>query len=74
MLFFQGTRDPLARMDLFEKHIAGLPRAEVEVLEGAGHGSRGGGWTVATINERYVTRTLAFIERASSGEDAPAGP
>lgn len=68
MLFFQGTRDALSRMDLFERHIAGLPNAEVELLEGAGHGPRGGGWTAEATTERYVTRTLAWIEHLPSGE------
>lgn len=74
MLFFQGTKDPLSRMVLFEKHIASLPNAEVELLEGAGHGSRGGGWTAETIAERYVTGTLAFIERVSSGKEGRVEP
>jgi predicted alpha/beta-hydrolase family hydrolase len=37
MLFFQGTRDALARMDLFDKHIRPLANTEVEILEGASH-------------------------------------
>ncbi|MGD2059535.1 MAG: dienelactone hydrolase family protein [Acidimicrobiia bacterium] len=67
MLFFQGTRDALARMDLFEEHIAPLPHAGVEILEGAGHGPRGGGWTLETMTARYVSGTLAFLDRVSSG-------
>lgn len=67
MLFLQGTKDALSRMELFEKHIASLPNAEVELLEGAGHGPRGGGWNVETMTERYVTATLAWIGRISSG-------
>lgn len=67
MLFVQGTRDPLSRMDLFERHIASLPNAQVELLEGAGHGSRGGGWTAETITERYVSATRAWIDGLSSG-------
>jgi predicted alpha/beta-hydrolase family hydrolase len=67
MLFFQGTRDPLSRMELFEAHVAGLPNARVELLEGAGHGSRGGGWTLETMTERYVSDTLSWIEALPSG-------
>ncbi|HEU4894985.1 MAG TPA: alpha/beta family hydrolase [Acidimicrobiia bacterium] len=67
MLFFQGTRDALSRMELFEEHIASLPNAEVEILEGAGHGYRGGGWDMARITDRYVAGSLAWIERLSSG-------
>lgn len=70
MLFFQGTRDALARMELFEQHIAPLPNAEVEMLEGAGHGPRGGGWTLETMAERYVSGTLTFVERISSGRSS----
>jgi predicted alpha/beta-hydrolase family hydrolase len=67
MLFFQGTNDPLARMDLFSEHIASLPNAQVELLEGAGHGPRGGGWNQETMTARYVSGSLAFIDRVSSG-------
>jgi len=67
MLFFQGTNDALSRMELFEKHISPLPTAEVELLEGAGHGYRGGGWDLETITDRYVSGSLAWIERLSSG-------
>lgn len=37
MLFFQGTRDALSRMDLFDQHIRPLPTAEIEILDGASH-------------------------------------
>jgi predicted alpha/beta-hydrolase family hydrolase len=67
MLFLQGTNDPLARMELFDEHIASLPNADVELLEGAGHGPRGGGWNVESMTERYVGRTLAWIDGISSG-------
>jgi predicted alpha/beta-hydrolase family hydrolase len=74
MLFFQGTRDSLARTDLFERHIATLANADVEILEGAGHGPRGGGWTVESMTDRYVTGTLRWVERVSSGKSGGAGP
>lgn len=67
MLFFQGSNDALSRMDLFERHIRPLPNATVVVLEGAGHGYRGGGWDLETITERYVTGTLDWIAGMSSG-------
>jgi predicted alpha/beta-hydrolase family hydrolase len=70
MLFFQGTRDPLSRMELFETHVAGLSNARVELLEGAGHGPRGGGWTLETMTGRYVSGTLAWIEALSSGSSS----
>ena len=68
MLFFQGTKDAMSRMDLFDRHIRALPNADVELLEGAGHGFRGGGWSLESIVGRYVTGTLAWIEGLSSGE------
>jgi len=68
MLFFQGTRDALSRMELFERHIMALPNAEVELLEGAGHGPRGGGWDQEKMTLRYVDGTLAWISRVTSGE------
>lgn len=68
MLFFQGTRDALARMDLFEEHISVLPNAEVQLLEGAGHGPRGGGWNLDRITSTYVSGSLAWIGRISSGK------
>lgn len=67
MLFFQGTRDSLSRMELFEEHIAPLANADVEILEGAGHGYRGGGWDLEAITDRYVRRTLEWIDAVSSG-------
>jgi hypothetical protein len=54
-------------MDLFGGHIATLPKAEVELLEGAGHGPRGGGWNQDSMTERYVSVTAAWIDRLSSG-------
>ena len=68
MLFFQGTRDALARPELFDRHIRPLPNVEVEVLEGAGHSPRGGGWTTETTAERLVSGTDAWIVRVLSGK------
>jgi len=70
MLFCQGTRDALSRMELFEAHIEPLPGATVELLEGAGHGLRGGGWTLETMTERYVTATLRWIAGLRSGRSS----
>lgn len=67
MLFLQGTKDPLSRMELFEEHVGGLPNADVELLENARHGPRGGGWDVESMTARYVTATLMWIDRVSSG-------
>ena len=38
MLFLQGTRDTLAKLDLMRVVCADLPRAELHVVEGADHG------------------------------------
>jgi hypothetical protein len=71
MLFFQGTKDPLSRMELFDRYIRPLPNASVEVLEGANHGFRGGGWTPESMIERLVAGSAAFISAISSGESRP---
>lgn len=68
MLFFQGTRDPLSRMELFDKHIERLPNAEVEILEGATHSPKGGGWTPESTADRLVADTTAWVDRVSSGK------
>lgn len=68
MLFFQGTRDALSRTELFDSHIRPMPNAEVEVLEGASHSPKGGGWTPESTAERLVAGTSAWIQRVSSGE------
>ena len=70
MLFFQGTRDALARMDLFDQHVRPLPLADVEILEGATHAPKGGGWTPETTVERLVSVTASWIEQLSSGENS----
>jgi predicted alpha/beta-hydrolase family hydrolase len=74
MLFFQGTRDPLSRMELFDRHIRPLPDVTVELLEGASHSFRGGGWTEAGVIERLVTATTAWVEEVSSGRSHVTRP
>jgi predicted alpha/beta-hydrolase family hydrolase len=71
MLFFQGTKDPLSRMELFDRYIRPLPNASVDVLEGANHGFRGGGWTPDSIIERLIAGSAAFISEISSGKSRP---
>ena len=70
MLFFQGTRDSLARMDLFDQHIRPLPGADTEILEGATHAPKGGGWTPETTAERLISVTASWIAQLSSGENS----
>jgi hypothetical protein len=74
MLFFQGTRDALSRMELFDRHIRPLPNIEVELLEGANHSFRGGGWAEAEVLERLVTGTTRWIASVSSGRSHAPGP
>ena len=74
MLFLQGTRDSLSRMELFNEHIRPLPNAAVELLEGAGHGYRGGGWDVESITERYVDATINWLNTIPSGTSRAQRP
>ncbi len=74
LLFFQGTRDALSRIELFERHIRSLPNASVELLEGASHSFRGGGWTEEAMLDRLVNGSKAWIETVSSGTSHVTGP
>ncbi|MGH8872459.1 MAG: alpha/beta hydrolase family protein [Acidimicrobiia bacterium] len=74
LLFFQGTRDALSRTELFDRHIRPLPNVTVEILEGASHSFRGGGWTETAMLERLVKGTSAWIESVSSGRSQGTGP
>jgi predicted alpha/beta-hydrolase family hydrolase len=74
LLFFQGTRDALSRMPLFDQHLRALPNATVEILEGASHSFRGGGWSEEAMLERLVTGTTDWIETLRSGTTTGSGP
>jgi uncharacterized protein len=74
LLFFQGTRDALSRMELFDRHIRSLPNASVELLEGASHSFRGGGWTEDAMLDRLVIGTSRWMASLSSGTSNVAGP
>jgi len=53
MLFFQGTRDPLSRMELFDRYVRPLPNATIELLE-ENHslgGARNAEWLVERTAE-----------------------
>ena len=67
MLFVQGTKDALSRMELFNEHIVPLPNVEFVLLGGAGHGPRKSGWTVEKMTDGYVGATVDWIEQLSSG-------
>jgi uncharacterized protein len=74
MLFFQGSRDALARSDLFDRHVRGLPGAEVVDLEGADHSFRGRGWDPDRVTATLVGETLAWLDRIGPGRLAPPRP
>ena len=73
MLFLQGTKDALSKMELFDAHVATLSNATVELLEGAGHGPRGK-WNVDVMTDRYVSASLEWIGSLSSGKSARSRP
>lgn len=74
LLFFQGTSDALSRMPLFDEHIRPLPNAEVELLDGAGHSPKGGGWTYESTADTLAQATAAWILRISSGRSLRQKP
>jgi predicted alpha/beta-hydrolase family hydrolase len=74
LLFFQGTRDALSRMVLFERHIGSLPNASVQLLEGVSHSFRGGGWAAADLLQYLVTATTEWMAMVSSGRSHVSGP
>jgi hypothetical protein len=74
LLFFQGTGDALSRMELFDRHLRSLPNATVEILEGASHSFRGGGWSEQGMLERLVTATTQWIASVPSGTRPGSGP
>lgn len=73
MLFFQGTRDALSRMELFDRYLRPLPNVTVEILEGADHSFRGKGWDPDTVLERLAKVTTSWIGAVSSGRSTPTG-
>ncbi len=74
LLFIQGTRDALSRMELFDRHIRTLPNATVELLEGADHSFRGGGWKPESVIEKLATATSKWVEVVSSGGSIETRP
>lgn len=74
MLFFQGTRDSLSRMELFDRHVRTIPNAEVELMEGADHSFRGKGWTPERVRTLLATRSASWIEGLPSGRTGRPRP
>jgi hypothetical protein len=60
MLFFQGTRDALSRMDLFDQYIRPLANAEVEMIEGASHSLDRNQATTEFLAERTATWVMGL--------------
>jgi predicted alpha/beta-hydrolase family hydrolase len=72
MLFLQGTRDALARLDLLRPVVERLgPRAELVEIEGAGHSFRrpGGPRDAAAIGAGLAEAAASFARRVA----VPAG-
>jgi predicted alpha/beta-hydrolase family hydrolase len=63
MLFFQGTRDSLSRIDLFDRYIRPLPGATVEILAGATHSLD----RTPEQTEQLAERTRAWLASLESG-------
>lgn len=61
LLFFQGSRDPLSRGDLFDHHVRPLPNATVVDMEGADHSFRGRGWTPERVQTSVVEGYEAWL-------------
>jgi predicted alpha/beta-hydrolase family hydrolase len=65
MLFLQGTRDALARLELIEGVCAGLPRTTLHVVDGGDHSfsvPKRSGRTESEVIAELAQATAAFIE------------
>jgi uncharacterized protein len=60
LLFFQGSRDALARGDLVDRHLRTLAGATVVDMPGADHSFRGAGWKEPGVFEFLATRTVEW--------------
>lgn len=74
LLFLQGTRDALSKMELFDRHIRSLPNATIELLEGADHSFRGGGWDRESIIQRLTEVSTGWIDGLRSGRTKRSRP
>ncbi len=66
MVFFSGTRDSLARVELIEEHLQPLPNATIELIDDADHSFRvpkRTGRTFEEVLEAVAHRTVEWIER-----------
>lgn len=65
MLFFSGTRDSLARVELIEEHLRPLPSATIELIDDADHSFRvpkRTGRTFEEVLDGIATRTVEWME------------
>ncbi len=71
LLFVQGTRDTLAGLDLLRPIVAGLPLAQLQLVEDADHGfhvrKRSGRSDAHALGE-IADAVRAFAERLARGE------
>lgn len=77
MLFLSGTRDRLARMELLEPVVAGLPGATLEVIEGADHSfevTRADGRAREEVLDDLVGRAVRWLEAISPARGAGSSP
>jgi predicted alpha/beta-hydrolase family hydrolase len=65
MVFFSGTRDSLARMELIEEHLRPLSSTTIELIEDADHSFRlpkRSGRTFEQVLDWIAMRTVEWIE------------
>ncbi len=62
MLFFSGTRDSLARVELIEEHLRPLPKATIELIDDADHSFRVPKRTGRTFEETLDAITARTVE------------
>jgi uncharacterized protein len=77
MLFLQGTRDALGRLDLLRPVVERLaPRAQLIEIEGADHSFRrpGGPRGPAEIGAELAAPAAAFARRVASAAGSPGVP
>jgi uncharacterized protein len=69
MLFFQGTRDAFARLDLIEATVARLPRAVLRVIDGADHSFKTRVRAPAQVALELAEETAAWISGVDERPD-----
>ena len=75
MLLVTGTRDALAQGDLVAAHLAPLPTATLELIEGADHSFRRRGSTQDEMLDLLAAKTVRWLEGlAGLGDSVPEPP